>query len=325
MNKINAKQIGARGSILEVLKETPAIIFLAAFFILSMILVPKFSNPENLFNIVIQSTDLIILACGMTFVFLNGSIDFSMTAILALASVLGAKVMVLGDSPVYIFLAVLVMLGVGLGIGALNGLCITRFKMPSFIATMATQLIFSGVALTITQSNSIGGIPSAFNQVSQGSLGVVPYPVIITIAVVALTVFLLYKTIYGRRMIAVGTNQKTAYVSGISVKKTIFTIFIISGVLAALASVVMTARLGAGLPALGKDMLMDIVAAVVVGGTSMFGGKANLGGTVIAALLVVTLNNSLNLLAVDWYLINVCKGALILVVALYSAVSFREK
>jgi ribose transport system permease protein len=303
------------------IKHTPAFLFLVLFLFLSFFFVPRFSRPANIFNIVVQASDLIILACGMTYVFINGSIDFSITAVLPLASILGAAVMKAGGGPEFIPLAIAVMLLTGIVLGSVNGLAVTVFRMPSFIATMAVQLIFAGLALTITESKSIGGLPPAFSWIARGSLFFIPVPILITLIVVFVSWFVLFKTVYGRRLVAVGINQRTAFVSGVHVKKTVFSLFVYSGFLSAIASVIMSSRLGAGVPALGKDMLMDVVGAVVVGGTSVSGGKGNLTGTVIAALFIVTLNNSLNLLKLDWYLINVCKGLFILLVALYGTLS----
>jgi len=190
---------------------------------------------------------------------------------------------------------------------------------------MSTQLIFAGIALTITQSNSIGGIPESFMSIAHGTLVVIPVPLAITLCVLTIAIFVLTKTVYGKRLTAVGTNQQTSFISGIAVRKSVFSIFVISGFLASLASIVMTARVGAGLPALGRDMLMDIVAAVVIGGTSVYGGKANLFGTFIAAIFIVTLNNSLNLMAMDWFFINACKGFLLLICTFYATVRFVRK
>lgn len=298
-------------------KSRPIIVFFIAYTIIALLFVPKFSNPQNLSMILEQSSDLIILACGMTFIFLNGSIDFSMVSVLALCSVVGSKIMTMGPNKVAMIpIAIIAMLITGLVIGAINGLAITKLKMPSFIATMASQLIFSGIALTITRSTTIGGIPKEFNFIAQGSLVGIPIPIIITIVVVGVTAYLLHHTLFGKYVFSVGTNQKASYISGIPVKATIFKLFLISSILATIASIVMTARLGAGIPSLGKDMLMDIVAAVIIGGTSVAGGSGNIYGTVIGAILVSVLNNSLNLLGVDWFFINVSKGAMILVVAL---------
>jgi len=308
------------------LKDRPAIFFFAAYTIASLLFVPKFANPENLINILVQSSDLIILSCGMTFVFLNGGIDFSVVSVLALSSVIGAMIMTSGGSLVVtIPLAILAMFGIGFFIGIVNGFSVTRLKMPSFIATMSSQLVFSGIALTITQSDTIGNIPKQFNFIAQGSLLGIPIPNIITVIVVAGTAYLLHRTIFGRYVFAVGTNHQASNISGIPVKKTIFKLFLISSGLAAVASIIMTARLGSGIPSLGKDMLMDIVAAVVIGGTSVTGGSGNIFGTVIGAILVGILNNSLNLLGAEWYIINVCKGAMILTVALLDVLRSRSR
>ena len=318
------KKEGLTKTILSLFKETPAIVFFIVFFIISYFYVPRFSNPANLFNIIVQASDLIILSCGMTFVFINASIDFSVTGILPLASMFGAMIMKYNDSFGFIILAVLAMFLTGFLIGALNGFCVAYLHIPSFIGTMVTQLIFTGIALTLTQSKSIGGIPNGFNRIAQGSVAGIPFSFFITVLVVLISAFLLNKTIYGRRVIAIGVNKKTAAISGIPVRSTIFSIFVYCGILSSLASIIMTARLGAGIPQLGKDMLMDIVGAVVVGGTAVSGGKGNLAGTVIAAIFMVTLSNSLNLLKLDWYFINVCKGLLILVVSMYGVLSNRQ-
>lgn len=325
MNKAISRKHNVKDFVIDIFKETPALLFFIVFLVYSIIFVPRFSNPQNLFNILVQSSQLIILACGLTFVFINGSIDFSMTAVLALASVLGATVMTMGESNWLVPLALIVMFATGAFIGMINGISVTIFRMPSFIATMATQLIFAGIALTMTQSISIGGLPEAFMVINRGTLVVIPIPLALTLFVLAIAIFVKTKTVYGKRLVAVGTNQRTSHISGIPVRKTVFSVFIISGLLASLASIIMTAQLGAGLPALGSDMLMDIVAAAVIGGTSIYGGRGNLFGTFIAAIFVVMLNNSLNLMDVNWYLINVFKGALLLICTFYSTLRFVQK
>lgn len=308
----------------ELVDQQTCVLFFLAFFILSALFVPKFANVENLANIAVQSSELIIMACGLTFVFLNGGIDFSMTAVLALCSVIGAKIMTcLENETLGVILGLLAMLITALVIGCINGLSVTRLKMPSFIATMATQLVFAGVALTMTQSKTIGGVPQAFNQIAQGSFLGADIPVYITLVVVAVCLYLFHFSTYGKRVLAVGTNHKASAISGLNVKGTIFSLFVISSLCSVVSCIIMSARLGAGVPALGKDMLMDVVAAVVIGGTSVSGGKGSIIGSVIGAVLVVMLNNSLNLLGIDWYYIMACKGAVILLVTLLAVM--REK
>ncbi len=302
---------------LRTAKNNPAILFFLVYLIASLFFVPKFANPRNLGNILVQSTDLIIMACGMTFVFMNGGIDFSMTATIALGSVVGASIMILPGNPVLMtILAIAVMVVIGVIIGIINGLSVTILKMPSFIATMATQLIFSGAALFYTQSATIGGLPDQFLKIGEGRVLTIPVPIIICVLVVGACYYLLHQTVFGRYVFAIGTNHATSGISGIPVKKTIFKLFIISGILASISSIIMTSKSGAGMPGMAKDKLMDIVAAVVIGGTSVTGGSGNMLGTVIGAILVIVLNNSLNLLGVEWYFINVLKGMMVLAVAL---------
>lgn len=297
--------------------ERMSFIFFIVYFFLSFFFVKNFSNPTNLRNILVQSTDLIILACGMTFVFMNGGIDFSLTATLGLGSIIGARVMTMNGSPgVLTILGIVVILAVGVGIGCINGLTIIKLKMPSFIATMATQLIFSGLALWYTESATIGGLPKPFLFIGQGKLFGIPMPIVIMIFVLGLSWYILHRTVLGRYIFAVGTNHRTSRISGIPVKKTIFTLFIFSGILAAIASIAMTSRSATGMPAMGKNMLMDIVGAVVIGGTAVTGGKGNMLGTAVGAVLIIVLNNSLNLLGVEWFVINALKGAMIIAVAL---------
>jgi len=304
--------------------ERVSMLAFAVFLLGSILFVPKFANPVNLGNMLVQCTDLIILACGMTFVFMNGGIDFSVTAVLALGSVTGAAVMQHGGgSPASVAEAIAAMLGIGLGIGALNGLMVTRLRMPSFIATMASQLIFSGAALWWTQSSTIGGIPRSFLAIGRGRVLGVEVPILVMVAVVAACAGLLHRTVFGRCVFAVGTNHRTSRISGIPVRRTIFQLFILCGGLAAVAAIVMTARSGAGMPGLGKSMLMDIVGAVVIGGTAVTGGKGSILGTATGAALIIALNNSLNLLGIEWYVINALKGGMITLVALLGVVQAK--
>jgi ribose/xylose/arabinose/galactoside ABC-type transport system permease subunit len=287
---------------------------------LSLLLVPRFSNGENLINILVQSADLAIIACGLTFVIMNGGIDFSVVGVINLGSIVGATVMtrdggLLGGSAIGWLAAIAVMLLIGLAIGAINGLAVVRLRMPSFIATMGTQLVFSGLALLYTQSVTVGNLPAAFTGIAAGSLGWVPVPILMTAVLVGLSYYLLHHTVFGRYVFAIGTNHKVSRISGVPVHRTIFTLFLLSGLFAALGGVIMTSRVGAGMPALAREMLLDIVAAVIIGGTSIAGGEGSILGSLLGAVFITVLNNSLKLLGIQWYVINICKGVLVLVVA----------
>jgi ribose transport system permease protein len=180
--------------------------------------------------------------------------------------------------------------------------------MPSFIATMAVQLIFSGVALIYTQSETITNLPAPFLYIGGGEIFIIPMPIIVSIVVILLTSFILRKTVFGRRLYAIGTNPKTAYVSGLPVKRTIFMLFVISGFFSAI-----------GMPSLGQDLLLDVFAAVIIGGSSPLGGVGRISGTVFGAIFIALINNSLNLLGIPWYIITIVKGVLILIMVLVEA------
>lgn len=321
---MNLKTADRRLRLARVLGDNIVILFFGIAFLIALFFVPKFNDPSNLYNILVQSSDLIILACGTTYVFVNGGIDFSVTAILPAVSVFGALVMTRIQNPAAgILLGVVVMLAIALVIGVINGLAVSRLRMPSFMATMATQLIFSGIALTMTQSKSIGGLPKAFLNINKLSVAGIRIPLIVALLVVIVLAYLLNKTVYGRQLISVGINQKVSEISGINVKKIVFSIFIVSAVCSAIAGIIMTARLGSGVPALGEDMLMDVIAAVVIGGTSNTGGEGRILGSVFGAIIVTMLSNALNLLGIDWYYITACKGIMIIGISLL--ISWRKK
>ncbi len=308
-----------------VYRERPIVLILVVYVIFSLAVVPQFASPKNLLDILVQASDLIVLAIGLGFVILNGGIDFSVTAVTALASVVGASIMnldtgFLAGSPFGFLAAIAVMLGIGLGVSAINGVSVVILKMPSFIATMATSLVFGGAAVFYTKSATITNLPRAFTFIGDGSLLGIPVPIIVAAVVVLVSHYALSSTVFGRNVYAVGSNPKASFISGLPVKRTIFTLFLLSGLLAALGGTVMSARLGAGTPSLGQERLMDIVAAVIIGGTSIFGGSGTVLGTVAGALFITILNNSLNLVGIPWYMVIIVKGAVIFFIAVFDAV-----
>jgi ribose transport system permease protein len=292
-------------------------------------LVPNFFSSYNLTNILVQSSVLAVVACGVTFVVLNGGIDFSSTAVIALASVIGSSIMtenggVLAGSPWAILTAILAMLAIGLIVGAINGLSVVFLKMPSFIVTLATMTLCSGAAVWYTKSETILGLPDSFLALASGSIGPIPIPLVVVGAVVLIGQGSLSLTVFGRRTILVGSNPRTALVSGIPVKPTVFLLFLISGGLAGLAGVLMTARMESGASGHAAQMFIDIIAAIVIGGTSVFGGAGSVVGTYVGVLFLSIVNNILNLMNVSWYYISIFKGALILLAAVADVMKGRK-
>lgn len=303
-------------------------VILAAYAFGAYLFVPNF-DFGNFVNILVQSSYLIIVSCGVMFVVLNGGIDFSCTSIMALASVFGAKIMsetvgVMAGSPMAIPVALAVMIAIGLVVGVVNATAVVTFKMPSFIVTLATMGIGSGVAVWYTTSDTIGFLPESFIHLGSGSLFHVPIPIIFAVAVVFLLNFLLSKTLFGRQVYAIGTNPRTATVSGLPVRRVIFKLFLISGFCASLSGILETARLQAGVPGLGANAFIDIIASVIIGGTSTFGGSGRVMGMVSGVLLITIINNTLNLLNINWVIISIIKGLIILFAAYIDSIKTRR-
>ncbi len=308
-------------------REMPILPIFVVSFILAIFFVPYFFTVYNLKNYILQSVDLLIIACGLTFVVLNGGIDFSATSVLTLGSVVGAYIMALsplsGTPALSIPIAIFVMMGIGLLVGSINGFAVITLKMPSFITTLATQLVFLGIAVLFTSMVSdtaaISGLPEAFF-VLGGSGKYFLVPVSIAFIIWLFSYWLLSRTIFGKRVYAVGVNPKVAFVSGVPVKKTIFILMAMSGLYAGIASIIATARNQVGMSSLGDKMFITIIASVIVGGTSTSGGFGGVKETLFGVLFITLINNTMNLLGVGWYTIMIVLGALIIISAMSSFV-----
>ncbi len=296
----------------------PIVIMLIVYFIIASIFIPYFFGQRNIYNILLQSADLIIISIGLMFVFLNGGIDFSIIAVMGLGSVVGVSIMntesgLMAGNPYGVVISIIVMLLIGLIIGCINGLAVVFLKMPSFMVTMANYLIFSGLALFISNSNSISGLPEEFLFIGSGKLfDFFPFPVFLAVVLALIIHIILSKSAYGRSIYAVGTSHAVSNISGIPVKKIIFSLFLISGLFAAIGGIVTTSRLGASRPLLNDERMMNFVAAIILGGTSVFGGKGDVKGVLIGALFISIINNSLSLLGLQWYTIMLIVGAFLL-------------
>ncbi len=279
------------------------------------ILNPSFLEPLNLLNLLRQVAINALIAFGMTFVILTGGIDLSVGAILALSSALTAGMMVAGVDPI---VAILIGCILGALMGMVNGLFITIGKMAPFIATLATMTIFRGLTLVYTGGNPITGLGDnyLFQLFGRGYFLGIPVPAITMILAFVFLFVLLHKTPFGRKTYAIGGNEKAALISGIKVTKVKIMIYSLSGMLAALAGAILTSRLNSAQPTAGTSYELDAIAAVVLGGTSLSGGKGQIFGTLIGALIIGTLNNGLNLLGVSSFYQMVVKGIVILIAVL---------
>jgi ribose transport system permease protein len=303
-------------------QENPILPIFCLAFIVACLSIPNFATAYNLKNFLLQTSDVLILACGVTFVVLNGGIDFSVTSTLTLGSVVGAYIMAMSPIAKYpilsIMVAMMVMLMIGVIVGLINGLAVSRLKIPSFIATLATQLAFSGIAVLftsiVTDKPSIAGLPDAFFIIGgEGKFFFVP--IVISLCIWGLSYWMLKYTNFGRKLYAMGVNPKTAYISGMPVKDTILKIMVLSGLYAGIASILATSRNQVGVSSLGDKMFITIIACVIVGGTKISGGFGGVKQTLFGVLFITLLNNTMNLLGVEWYIIMLEQGVLILLAA----------
>lgn len=251
----------------------------------------------------------------MTFVILTGGIDLSVGAILALSSALVAGMIVSGVDPV---LAIILGCIIGAVLGMINGLLITKGKMAPFIATLATMTVFRGLTLVYTDGNPITGLGTnyGFQMFGRGYFLGIPVPAITMVLAFVILWVLLHKTPFGRRTYAIGGNEKAALISGIKVTRVKVMIYSLAGLLSALAGAILTSRLHSAQPTAGESYELDAIAAVVLGGTSLSGGRGRIVGTLIGVLIIGTLNNGLNLLGVSSFYQLVVKGIVILIAVL---------
>ncbi|MGL4052937.1 ABC transporter permease [Staphylococcus haemolyticus] len=306
------KQLTAKTSFME--KIIP-FIGLILLIILVSILNPSFLDLSNLLNLLRQISINGLIAFGMTFIILTGGIDLSVGSILALSSAFIALMITSGVDPI---IALIIGVLIGFVLGAVNGLLVTKGNMAPFIATLATMTIFRGLTLVITDGNPITNLGDSylFQLFGKGYFIGIPVPAVTMIIVFVILLIILQKTTFGRHTYAIGGNEVAAKISGIKVNKIKILIYGISGLMSALAGGILTSRLNSAQPTAGTSYELDAIAAVVLGGTSLTGGKGRIVGTLIGVLIIGVLNNGLNLLGVSSFYQQVVKGVVILIAVL---------
>jgi putative xylitol transport system permease protein len=289
-------------------------IFLAVIVlgIVMTVLSPYFLTYGNIINLLRISAINGLLALGMTFVILGRGIDLSVGSILALAAAIAALALGRSEQPIIqVLLAVLLALAVAAAAGALNGFIVTRFKVEAFVVTLGMLTFARGATLIL-----LGGRPAqigahAFDNFAQSQVLGIPVPLICFVIVLMLSGILLNKTPFGRYLYATGSNPEAAYLSGINTDLVRFYTFVISGVLAGFGGILLASRLFSATPILGEGYELDAIAAVVIGGTSLMGGRGRLSGTVAGVLIISIVNNGLDLLGVSSYYQLLVKGFIV--------------
>ena len=261
---------------------------------------PEFLSPRNLSNIALQSAALIIVSLGMTLIILTEGIDLSVGAVLGLCGVVMSLLLVLHGLSLPLAIAAAVLVGVAAGMA--NGALVAYAGMPPFIVTLGVYGIAQSLAMVLTAGNSVTGLPPAVRWFNEGLWLGVPVPLLAMGALFAVTWVLLYRTRFGRYVFAIGGNRRALELAGVPVRAWLVAVYAYAGLLAALASFIMTARMNAAHPTIGIGLEFDAIAAVILGGTSFEKGNGGLCGTLVGALAVAVLRNGLNLvgLSTEW-------------------------
>ncbi|MBM7600321.1 ribose transport system permease protein [Virgibacillus halotolerans] len=275
------------------------------------VLSDNFFTLSNIFNLLRQVSVNALIAFGMTFVILTAGIDLSVGSLLALGSALTAGLLTSGMDPL---LAVFIGLLIGLALGAINGIIITKGKVAPFIATLATMTIFRGVTLVYTDGKPITGLSDSFTfeMIGKGYVFGIPFPVILMLIIFVILFFILRNTVFGRQVYAVGGNEEASTLSGIKADRVKIWVYSLTGMLSVLAGIIITSRLNSAQPTAGSMYELDAIAAVVIGGTSLAGGRGRIVGTLIGALIIGVIDNGLNLLNVSSFYQQIVKGGVIL-------------
>ena len=296
--------------------EYAVMVLLLVIFACLALTTPLFLTGSNILNIINRTAATGMVAIGMTFVICTGGIDLSVGGQVTLVSVVGTFLMIGGMNP---WLALPLMLLMGTAIGAFNGLFISYLKLPAFMVTLAVMNMTNGVAYFLTSGRTYYEIPEEFIQISMADIGGIPLPAIYLIVLVLIAQLVLKRFTLGRRILALGGNAKGAWFAGVNVKANTLFAYMISGLMCGVGSVLMVSRLMAVSATIGDGMEMDAIAAAVLGGTALTGGRGNIIGTLAGAIILMSIDNWMNLVSVDNFLREAVKGLIILLGMIFDA------
>jgi ribose/xylose/arabinose/galactoside ABC-type transport system permease subunit len=271
---------------------------------------PRFLTIPNLMIIGTQVSINALLAFGVTFVIITGGIDLSLGSMVAVTGVVTATFAHPDTYPLVV--PILMGLLTGVAIGAFNGLVITKSKVAPFIVTLGTMTIGRGLALILSNGRPISNLSDSFNFIGGGNVLGIPFPIVILVVAFVICSVILNKTVLGRYMYAVGGNEAAAHASGIRVNRVKMWVYTICGLLSAMGGILLTSRITTGQPNAGAGFELDAIAAAIIGGTSTQGGTGTITGTLIGALLIGVISNSLDLLNVSSYYQQVVMGVIII-------------
>jgi ribose transport system permease protein len=283
----------------------------AAIFVIFGVLNSNFLTVGNLRDIAVSACVNALIGIGLTFVIITGGIDLSVGSIASLVGMISATMMV--NSGVGAFPALLLGLAIGFVAGAVNGLLITLLRLPPFIATLGTMSVYQGLAYVVTDGKPVYNVPQPFVLLLNSYLGGVPIVVVVVIVVAVLAWVLLRRTVFGQNVIATGGSEETAWLSGVRVARVKILVYGLSGLLAALAGLVIVARISAAQSEAGAPYLLTAIAAAVIGGANLMGGEGRIAGTLVGALILGALTNGLVLLNVPSFYEQIVTGLVVLI------------
>lgn len=315
---------GARGlaSVGRALNELTIVVAFVAIVVALALTTPTFLTTANVLSILLATSLIGIVAVGATFVIITGGIDLSTGSVVALAGVLSGLAVKAGWG---VAPSVLIGIGTGALCGAFNAFAVTVLNMTPFIVTLAVLAMARGLAFIVTDGNTVFGFPDAFDNIGGGNWGPVPVAAIITLSLFALGWFVLARTVFGAEVYAVGGNREAARLAGIPVARTLAGVYIIAGALSGLGGVVLAGRLDSAQPIAAVGLELNAIAAVVIGGTSLFGGKGSMLGTLLGVLIIGLINNGLTLWNVQPFWVQFIQGAVIFGAVLVDSLNQKRR
>lgn len=302
------------------LRRQPLLPVLLVMLVVLCVLYNGFATTANVRNIAIQASPLVIAAVGMTYVVMTAGIDLSVGSMLFLAAAIESSSQLIGASPVLVFPAVIAS---GLLMGLVNGLGVALTRVPALIVTLATMQIFRGAGGHVTGQQDID-LPADLQGIGTSTWFGVPVPVVVAVAAAVGGALVFSRTVFGRYLQAVGSHREAAANAGLPIRRVVVAAYALAGVLAALASLTETARLGAVQPSLGQGYELTVITAVVLGGTSLFGGRGSIAGTVLGALVLTVVQTGLVFSGASPYVFDIVRGAVLLAAVLAAATRWRD-
>ncbi|MBP1992132.1 ABC transporter permease [Paenibacillus eucommiae] len=319
---MNQVQMARSQNALNLFQQYGMFLILIVVCTIFTLLTPNFLTTSNMINIFRQASVIGIIAVGQSLVILTAGIDLSVGSIVGFSGAISAGVM-LNTGNVYLGIAA--GLGAGLVIGLFNGILIAKLKLTPFIVTLASMTLISGLTLIYTKGNPIIVKNTVYKFIGQGYVGPIPFPIILLLVVYGIFFFILRKTIHGQYIYSIGGNEKATMLAGVNVDLHKIIVYATSGLLSGLAAIILSARLSAATPVAGTGYELDAIAAVILGGTSLFGGKGGVVGTLVGVLLLGVLTTGMNLVNISPFYQNVAKGIIVLVAVIIDRLINKEK